>query len=122
FRIVFFRTREALLFLNGDAALWARFTGHLEATRWHPSLAIAGLLAAVSLVLYALVLRGRERQNPWIARLVTVSVVGSIGIALFYSLLFFGAVDRTFLHVEGGLLELVLDAPWPLVLVAPAVG
>lgn len=122
FRIAFFRSDEALAFLRGDPEIWSRFVSVLQGMRWHPELAVLGLVAALAALLYGAVLRRREREDPWAARLMTVAVVGGAGLILFYSLLFFAGLDRTFLRVDGGLLELVQDAPWPLVLVAPALG
>lgn len=121
-RIAFFRTNELLTFLSGDPVLQARFASMLAARRWHPELAVMGLVAVLAAVAWGLVRRGREREDVWAPRLVTVAVVSGAGLLLFYSVLFFGAFDRTFLRVEGGLLELVEDSPWWLVLGAPAVG
>lgn len=120
-RILFFRTREVADFLEGDPALRERFWSLMGATRWHPELLVLGLVAAVAATIYGMVLR-RRRQSNWGERIVTIAVVGGAGLLIFYSMLLLGAFERTFLHIEGGLLELLSDTPWPLVLLAPALG
>lgn len=120
-RIVFFRTEELSAFLAGDAVLRSRFDALMEATRWRPELAGLGLLVAAAVIVYGFILR-RRQDDVWGQRLMTVAVVGGAGLVLFYSLLFLSVIDRTFLRVDGGLLELVTESPWWLVLLAPAAG
>lgn len=120
-RIVFFRAEELRAFLQGDTVLRGRFDALWDATRWHPELALLGLLVAAAVIVYGFILR-RRHDDVWGQRLMTVAVVGGAGLVLFYSLLFLSVIDRTFLRVDGGLLELVTEAPWWLVLLAPAVG
>ncbi len=120
-QIVFFRTRDALAFLEGAPALRGRFIRFLAATDWHPYLAATTLVVMVVALVYGVAIRGEKRRR-WRKRILTVATVGGAGVGLFYSVLFFGAITHTFPIQRGGLLALVQESPWWLVLFAPALG
>ncbi len=128
FHLLFFRTRAfALAVAPGPKgeAFRARFLEELVHARWHVEylvvggMVIAGLLALDRLRHHTPIeLRGPggERQFLRLAQLLAA------GLALFYPLTLFAALNRSFPHTHLGLAALIEQAPWWLVVIIPAAG
>jgi CIC family chloride channel protein len=122
-QLLLFRGGEVAssLFGTGHAA-WARsFRASLGAARWHLEFAaMAALVLAAAAALRAVA--GKRLPLFEIHRLRAVAVAAALGFALYYPLLLLKTFNGTFHETEGGLYELLLQAPRWLWVAAPALG
>jgi CIC family chloride channel protein len=122
-QILLFRGGEVAKTLFGpDREMWRRyFVEQLTAARWHLEFAaLAGLILLVAVAL--------DRLAGWrlpifeAKRLRAVALAASLGLALYYPLVLIKTFNGTFHEPEGGLFELLGNAPRFLWLIGPAVG
>jgi CIC family chloride channel protein len=128
FHLLFFRTKafwHAVAPGPAGQAFRARFLEELAHARWHLEyLVVGGLVIVALLVLDRLRDRtpievrgpGGERKFLRLAQLLAA------GLALFYPLTLFAALNRAFPQTRQGLAALIEAAPWWLVVAVPAVG
>lgn len=128
FHLLFFRTKAFALAVSpgpDGQAFRARFAAELAHARWHLEYLVVGALVIVALLALdrlrhhtPIELRGPggERQFRRLAQLL------GAGLALFYPLTLFAALNRSFPQTHQGLAALIEAAPWWLVVIIPAAG
>ncbi|MCA1825366.1 MAG: chloride channel protein [Myxococcales bacterium] len=122
-QLFLFRGREVAMTLFGpEREMWVRyFAERLTAARWHLEFAaLAALILAAAVVLDRL---GGTRLPVFEARrLRAVALAASLGLALYYPLVLVKTFNGTFHETDGGLYELLANAPRWIWLIAPAIG
>ena len=122
-QLVLFRGGEVATFLFGSAhSAWLRlFRARLAAAHWH--LEFAALAALVLLAAFAVdAVAGKRLPVFEIHRLRAVALAAALGLALYYPLLLLRTFNGIFVQTEGGLYELLLQAPRWTWLLGPALG
>ena len=123
-QLVLFRGGEVAGTLFGpENDMWLRyFYERLRGARWH--LEFAALAALILVAAWVLDWLGGTRRLPLFEarRLRAVALAAALGLALYYPLLLLKTFNGTFHGTEGGLYELLTQAPKWVWLVAPAVG
>lgn len=128
FHLLFFRTKAFLLAVapgpSGDE-FRAGFLRELAEARWHLEYLAVGIVVIAALLALDRFRRyapielhgpGGERQFLRLAQLL------GAGLALFYPLTLFAALNRSFPQTPLGLAALIEQAPWWLVVIIPAAG
>jgi CIC family chloride channel protein len=123
-QLILFRGREVASTLFGpENDMWARyFYERLRGARWH--LEFAALAALILVAAWVIDWMGGTRRLPLFEakRLRAVALAAALGLALYYPLLLLKTFNGTFHETEGGLYELLQQAPKWIWVVAPAVG
>jgi len=101
---------------------WLRlFRRQLAAAHWHLEFAaLAALIVLAAVVLESL--GGRKLPLFEAHRMRAVALAAALGLALYYPLLVLKTFNGTFTETEGGLYQLLLQAPRWLWVVGPALG
>ena len=123
-QLLLFRGPEVSSALFGpERQMWGRyFLERLTTARWH--LEFAALAALVLLAGAVLEWLGKSSRLPIFEakRLRAVALAAALGLALYYPLVLLKTFNGTFHEAEGGLYQLLLQAPrWRWVL-GPALG
>ena len=123
-QLLLFRGGEVAVNLFGsERGMWGRyFAEKLAAAHWHLEFAaLAALVLAAGAVLEYL---GLSRRLPLFEakRLRAVALAAALGLALYYPLVLLKTFNGTFHQSEGGLFELLQNAPRWTWLIGPAVG
>src|SRR3954468_22071492 len=123
-QIILFRGDEVATMLLGDErGMWARyFVERLGAAHWHLEFAALALLVLVAG--FALEWLGASDRLPLFEarRLRAVALAAALGLSLYYPLVLVKTFNGTFHETEGGLYELLLNAPRWIWLLGPALG
>ena len=123
-QLIIFRGAEVFGTLFGpERQMWGRyFLERLVAAHWH--LEFAALAALILLAAAALEFLGARARLPIFEakRLRAVALAAALGLALYYPLVLLKTFNGTFHEGEGGLFELLQQAPRWLWLLGPAVG
>jgi chloride channel protein, CIC family len=123
-QLLLFRGREVAVTLFGpERSMWGHyFAERLRGAHWH--LEFAALAALILAAGAALEWMGASKRLPLFEarRLRAVALAASLGLALYYPLVLVRTFNGTFHEPEGGLFELLQQAPrWAWVL-GPALG
>jgi CIC family chloride channel protein len=122
-QLLMFRGNEVTTSLFGpDRRAWLRlFRERLAAAPWH--LEFAAFAALLLIAAFALDALGRARLPAFeVQRIRAVALAAALGVAVYYPLLLLRTFNGTFHEVEGGLYELLLDAPRFVWVLAPVAG
>ena len=122
-QLLLYRGREVAMTLFGpEREMWVRyFAERLTAARWHLEFAaLAALILAAAVALDRI--GGRRLPLFEARRLRAVALAASLGLALYYPLVLLRTFNGTFHETEGGLYELLAQAPRWICVIGPALG
>lgn len=123
-QLILFRGSEVATALFGpEHDMWRRyFEERLRGARWH--LEFAALAALILVAAWVLEVLGAAKRLPLFEarRLRSVALAAALGLSLYYPLVLLRTFNGTFHESEGGLYELLTQAPKWMWLIGPAIG